>query len=240
MPKPKTTRCQKYYEALHSRCGAVLLQSFGTDASLQGACQNNAKLLDEWAQALSSRPEADVYVAAVREMQLAQLSLSLGQYRQAFMGLRLSLELGLAAIHFSAHELEYRKWVRDKADVKWSELIDKKTGVLSPDFVAAFFEDLKDEALHYQSLAEKAYRECSEYVHGNAHTHSGLPATLAFSEEAFRNWHSKADTIHLVVSFALCMRHLSYMDKGSVAKVCDGVRSTLGHVGPIRAMLDAK
>jgi len=88
---------------------------------------------------LDPSPETYVWRAAIREYQFALLALAQGHYRNAFVSLRLFLELALAAVHYSAHRLELQEWLDGHRDLNWSALTDSENGVLSSRFARAFF-----------------------------------------------------------------------------------------------------
>lgn len=91
-----------------------------------------------------------------------------GMYRNAFISLRSSLELGIGYLYFLDNNLDYIKWTKNKYDLSWSRLIDENYGVLRVDYLKLFYETERlDEA--YQNLINKCrsnYRTCSEYTHG--------------------------------------------------------------------------
>jgi hypothetical protein len=150
------------------------------------------------------------------------------------MALRLSLELLLGSVYLSGNELELRIWLKGESDLVWRNLIDEQAGVLSKRFVGAFFEDLKDRAPYYRAIAEKVYRECSEYVHGNAPTADRLPEGVTFSEAAFADWHDKAKSVRMAVHFSLCTRYLRTIDASTVATLESVLMDNLGHVVEVR------
>jgi hypothetical protein len=235
-----TTSCEDYYRRLHNRCGEVLDASFANDTSgLQAESHGFIKDLEEWIKVLTGRPEKEMLTAALREYQLALLSLVHGQYRQAFMSLRLALELLLGGIHFSGSELELRIWLKGNRDIVWGSIINIDDGVLSKKFTGTFFEALADEAPHYRLMAESVYRECSEYVHGNAATHSGLPETVSFSKTAFESWHQKARSVRLVALFTLCTRYFLFLDTTNRNLLEAQLLDNLGHLAEVRVAFGA-
>lgn len=158
-----------------------------------------------------------------------------GQYRQSFMSLRLFFELTLSAIYFSSNEYEFRLWSRNEKDINWNQLIDKEKGVLSKSFIRVFFEDIADESPHFRTIAEKVYRECSEYVHGNAKTYKKISNELKFSDEIFRAWHEKSKNIHFVIQYALSSRYLCFLDKTDINKLESMITDELSHLNAIQA-----
>ncbi len=231
------SKCEKHYLQLHMECTTIITTSFQVDADgAQAKSHNYIPDFEKWIGVLSGRNEVHLLKAALREYQFALLALVQGQYRQAFMSLRLFLELALAAIQLSANELELRKWLNGCRDIHWTSLIDAENGVYSKSFVKAFYVELAEEAPHYRVIAERVYRECSEYVHGNAHTHHTLPETLRFMEDAFYSWHEKAASIRLVVSFALCVRYLFDLQESTRNELEGVVLDELQHITAIRAL----
>jgi hypothetical protein len=72
--------------------------------------------------AIKQRPEAEIFALAIREYQFALFAASTSSYRHASISLRLFLELSLATILFSAHEIQLRKWRNSEAhDRVWSK-----------------------------------------------------------------------------------------------------------------------
>lgn len=238
-PDSQPQSIEHYYQLMHSRCGEILNESFAFDTSgLQRVSHNFIPDLEKWIALLSSRPEVDLLRAALREYQFALLALLLGQYRQAFMALRLFLELALGSVFLSANELQLRVWLRGRRDINWRPLVSPDDGVLSKFFVDAFFDTLGDDAANYRAIAERVYRECSEYVHGNAATHSALPEDLRFVSTVFSDWHEKAASIRLVISFALVARYLKTLNQDERNSLEAIVLDQLRHVTVIREVFE--
>ena len=232
-----STSCETYYRRLHSDCGKVLDATFVSNTGdLQSASHSFVSDLEHWCSALVGHPESEMLKAAVSEYQFALLSLVQGQYRQAFMSLRLTMELLLGAVHFSGSELEFRVWSMGNQDLVWSAIVDDNSGVFSRRFVGAFFEGLTDEARHYRLIAETTYRECSEYVHGNAATHLLLPGTVTFSQGTFESWHQKAKSVRLTTSFALCCRYIRFLDAQTRNALEPLLADNLSHLAEVRAI----
>jgi hypothetical protein len=237
---PPPPSCEEHYRRLQAECAGVMAASFEADVNrLQAVSHNFVAELAEWLRVLASRPEAELFKAALREYQYSLLAVVQGQYRQAFMALRLSFELLLAAVHFSANELNLRMWSLGRKDIVWSAITSNDTGVLSKQFVSAFFEELADSAPTYLAMADKVYRECSEYVHGNAHTHEDLSDSIQFSLATFEKWHDKAKSIRVISSFALCARYVQFMDEPERNSLEQLLLGNLGHIPAVRQMFGA-
>jgi hypothetical protein len=58
------------------------------------------------------------------------LNNSQGQYRNAFKGLRLVLELILQGAYLSVYPVLLSEWLRSQADTSWQAILDPDNGVL--------------------------------------------------------------------------------------------------------------
>lgn len=186
--------------------------------------------------AIAERPESSVFDSAVKEYQFALFALVSGQYRHAFGGLRLFFELMLATVQFSAHEIDYRMWAKDAKDINWSVLKDTQSGVFSVNFIRAFNPGFSESAKQYLAIAETVYRECSEFVHGNAGTHAILPSDIVFQKEAFFSWHEKAATMRLAIIFAFSARYLNYVTDEAKIRMEPIITDILGNLPPVQAI----
>lgn len=232
--------CKSHYEQLHSASGNVLGASFlgsrGEDVAKSHAFVQDLAL---WIDVLDGRPETSVLQCANREYQFALLSVVTGHYRSAFASLRLALELGLACVQWSANERELREWRIGKRDSNWNALMDQDNGILSKQFVRLFSEGLADETPTYRGAAVAVYRECSEYVHGNAHTQRGIPAGLIFDQDAFNSWIRKASVVRLVTTFSLSARYLEDLASVERLRLEGTLLDHLGHSIAVRALIGA-
>jgi hypothetical protein len=230
--------CEEHYRQLHASCSTVVDETLQSDTDqLQATSHDFVYDLEQWLGALKERPEVQVIKAGLREYQFALLAVIQGQYRQAFMALRLSFELFLGGVHLSANELELRSWLRGSKDIVWSAVVNEDNGVLSKYFVATFFKELANHAAEYRAIANKVYRECSEYVHGNAPTHENLPVDIKFSYPIFQQFHIKAKSVRLVTSFVLCSRYVGLADEGTKQALESTLLDNLGHISAIRRLL---
>lgn len=210
-----------YYRSLIDNVKIVMDDMVACNGAAEALTASHNHLLDYeiWKDSIANRPEVKMIEAAIKEYQFSLFALASGQYRHAFGGLRLFFELTLAAVHFSAHEIDYRLWSKDSKDINWSALKDLQSGVFSVNFIRAFNPDFADHGKQYQAIADNVYRECSEFVHGNAGTHATLPSEIRFQEAAFSSWHEKSATIRLVIIFALSARYLNYVDKNATNRL---------------------
>lgn len=235
-----TIACKKHYELLHTASGAVLAESFaGSNGEAMAKSHAFIDDLALWIHELGSRPEVPVVQLALREYNFGLLALSAGHYRAAFVALRLALELSFAAVQWSANERELREWLRGQRDSNWAALTDQENGILSRQFIRLFSEGLADEAPTYRASAIAVYRECSEYVHGNAHTHRSIPEQLVFDNASFNAWQQKASVVRLTISFALAARFLGDFDPPAHSRLESMLLDHLGHSVGVRLILGA-
>ena len=229
--------CEDYYRQLHAYCGEVLAQTFQADQSgLHATSHQFIDDLTRWYEVLKARPEGKMFLAGVSEYQFALLAVVFGQYRQAYMSLRLSMELLLGSVLYSANELTLRLWMKGSQDLVWASLMSVDNGVFSKSFVGAFYEELADSARQYGAIAESIYRECSEFVHGNAQTHSTESGKVLFQEQIFQDWNGVAKSFRLVTSFALCARYVRLMETDQRKDLEPILLDSLGHIPAIRAI----
>jgi len=189
---------------------------------------------DKMMVAINDRPESAVLNLAVKEYQFALYALCSGQYRYAFGGLRLFFELMLSVVQFSAHEIDFHLWAKDTKDINWNALKNQENGVFSINFIRAFNPGLADSGKQYSAIAETVYRECSEFVHGNAVTHQNLPNDISFDEDAFSAWHKKSSIMRLVIIFAFSSRYLNHIEPQKMLIVEPVIMDVLGHLQPIQ------
>ncbi|WP_216844759.1 hypothetical protein, partial [Rhodanobacter sp. L36] len=151
------------------------------------------------------RREFKIFELAFKLLGDGLCQVACANYRLAFFCLRSFLELSTAAIKFSAFEFELRQWESGKRDILWNGLCNDDTGVYSRSFAAAFFPILTDETKHYAGLANRAYRECSEYVHGNPSSHG----TDVLEPERSKRWFELFDAATTCVFYGFFVRYHS-------------------------------
>ena len=229
--------CQDYYKRLQERTATIMDETFADDqGGLHSSRYSFVLDLEKWLDVLEQRPEIQVYKIAIREYQYSLFAAVSGLYRQAFMSLRLFLEMVAFGIDCSANELKLRRWMRGEVDVHWLKLSDSDSGILSSNFTRAFFEELDELAPQYATIARTIYRECSEYVHGNYSTQQGL-TTLEFDHDLFLKWENRADSAKLVVSFLFCIRYLKSLDETQKNTLEMAIIDSVGHIAQIRSII---
>lgn len=232
------TNCDDFLKSLHKN----QVQAFDTTLSKETDISHRASIVQIVAdlgvciEKIAGRPECEVFDLSLKEYQHALNAVCHGNYRQAFTSLRLALELWLAAISFSSSEKDLRAWRARKQDIVWSNLIDKDNGVLSKHHIVLFFPEIEQHAATFRVICEKLYRECSEYVHGNHHTHALLPQDISFNQKTFHDWCAKSDTFKLVCLFCYTYRYCELIKLNDLANIDHPIGDTLGHISEIRSL----
>ncbi|MCC5641903.1 hypothetical protein LC607_02775 [Nostoc sp. CHAB 5824] len=112
---------QQYYQNIFDSSNKVMEESLQKENELAKIHEFVDDLL-KWLIILQPRPESNVLEYVAAELQLSAFSLVSGLYRQAFTSLRLSLELSLGVVFFSANRLELAEWMGGNYDLVWSQL----------------------------------------------------------------------------------------------------------------------
>jgi hypothetical protein len=223
-------------QELHLKCGTVLTATLQPKyAAMLGESHQFVGDLDSWVSVIGERQERILLELAAQEYLLSLLAACQGQYRNAFKGLRLSLELCLQGTYLSSNLILLAEWLGGVKDTNWSELNDNDRGLFSVRSSRAFFPELEPNVAHFATLARTLYRELSECIHGNVPIRIPLPSQLAFDEPSLLLWHDKARTLRLVVLFVLCLRYLKSVSHRNLPQVEPCVMDQLGHIAAIRA-----
>lgn len=193
-----------------------------------------------WYDVLKTRGEAVILKYAASELQLSALSLVSGLYRQSFTSLRLTLELSLSAIYFSANELDFREWEIGTRDIYWNQLVstdDNDLGIFSQRWASGFFPELTGHVKTYNTLARETYRSLSEFVHGNAYTWEVNKAKIMFEEKLFNQWIDNFSNFSKIISFALCLRFMKHLDSSSINRLEAHLLELLGHIREVQKII---
>ncbi|MBR0778316.1 hypothetical protein JQ625_26090 [Bradyrhizobium diazoefficiens] len=226
---------------LHECCTKTIGRSLEEEFNpANGASYSFCVDLDHWIAVLEDRPEQALLVTAANEFALAFLNNCQGQYRNAFKGLRLSLELILQSVYLSANLVVLQEWLNSHADTSWSAIVHNENGIFSARFCRAFFPEAMEHVTPLRSLSETLYREMSECIHGNVPSRIPLPKTIGFDEPTFELWHSKAGTLRYVANFALTLRYYSGLSAESKDRMKPIALDQLGTMQTIRTAMEAE
>ncbi|SRR6266540_6473165 len=193
--------------------------------------------IGRWASRLQHRPESKLLLNARTEFGYAIYSAASGLYLQAYATLRLFLELSFATIRFSVDEVLRRQWLADRADFGWSQTLDPRDGVLAPSFVQEFYPNAASDALRYRDLASKAYRHCSQFIHGKSVAVGRLPSTFSFSEDVLLDWVATAKIAGTCVLYVLYCRYAEELLPGDDGHLADTLENSFAHLPSVRKLL---
>ncbi|WP_130732915.1 hypothetical protein [Komagataeibacter xylinus] len=167
----------------------------------------------EFSNYVTDNQEKRILETVCAQLESSNYNLIIGLYRQAFSSLRLALEMGLAAIYFSARKLEFNEWIDGRMDIKWSKLVDEENGVLSKRFAKAFFSDMVEEVEKYRDNSISVYRNLSEYVHGNNETWINSGIKISYNEEFFEKYCVYYKIVCEVILFTTMCRYVKTLDE---------------------------
>ena len=223
---------QEYFSKLNTESQSIFQQSLLAKNQL-GAAHHYASCVYEFSECISDPLEKSMFLTVSTQLESATLSLTLGMYRPAFASLRLALEMGLGATHFSVHKMELNEWLDGKADIRWSNLADPDNGVLSKRFANAFFKELSNEMDGYSSKAILTYRKLSEYVHGNNHTWVKSGIKVSYNQELFDAYFSHFTAVSEVIIFIMTCRYIKLFDAATLESL-QFISEELNHLPIIR------
>ena len=235
-PAERDNAVSLYYRDAHRRSGLVLDETLHCDSFSQLCeCHSHIDDLQKWNDALVGYRELVVLRLAKTEFELALLAIMRGDYRSAFIRLRLHIELVCLAIYGSANRVDLEDWLGGIQDVSWTRLVDESLGVLAVRFCRSFAPALADDVKHFRSIAVALYRECSEFVHGNRRpSEPALPPAIEFASPIVQLWATKARSAMLLVTFVLTMRYLQELQPATARSLHDPICDRLGHLRPVR------
>lgn len=222
----------EHLEGLRKRLNDVFDETIAAGGST-GKSHYYATCLLEFGQQVEDHAIAGLIETVAAQLESATLFSAFGLYRQAFSALRLALELGMGASHFSVHRLELNEWLDGRGDIRWNNLIDEEKGVLSPRFAKAFFPELATDAKQFSGRAKQLYRGLSEFVHGNHETWGASGLTISFKNDLDARYHANCQEVFEVVLFTLCCRYLNDLSEPKRDDV-EFIKEELNYVTPIR------
>ncbi|MGB7406981.1 MAG: hypothetical protein WA908_00605 [Pontixanthobacter sp.] len=186
-------------------------------------------------KAFEARPENYCIIEAYREYQFALSALLTGHYRHAFSSLRLTFEMLLHCVYFSGHEVKFKQWIMGQRDLTWRTLVDEDKGIFSASFVRAFNSDLMDDRKQFKALAEAAYRECSEFVHGNPERSIRLTGELSFKKDILAEWEGTMQNMRLSALFCYLYRYGGNLSDGQKIILAAPMTDAFGHMPAVQS-----
>lgn len=225
---------QNNYEEVKKTIESTVKNSFSYDKS--NRLSESFSFVNDyefWIELLINNKEVSLYKSALNEYIVGHILLIEGFYKQAFMCLRCFLEQTLFGVKLSINHLDVRNWLNDKKDVTWASIKDNESGLFSDSYLLAFFPGSEEYSEQYQKMAKDVYRECSEFVHSNFHTHN-LSEDLLFKKEAFDLWMDKTKVIQCIIVFSLFVRFNDLLTTKEIIKNSESiVMDKIGYISSI-------
>lgn len=223
---------QDYFSKLNEESQSIFKKSIVANDQL-GKAHHFASCIYEFSEHIPDPLEKGMFVTVSTQLESATLNLTLGMYRQAFASLRLALELGLGATHFSIHKMELNEWLDGRADIKWTSLVDEENGVLSKRFSNAFFKELSSDITDYRKKAISTYRKLSEFVHGNNETWVKSGLKVSYNKDLFDAYFIHLTAVSEVIIFVVTCRYVKQLDAGAIESL-QFIPEELSHIPVIR------
>jgi hypothetical protein len=236
-PGPSTHVVQQALAQVHLACSNHLKDPRLFEAAIWDPFLSLEADLGLWLTALEDRPEVAQYRTAHRDLGLGFYSACSGLYRQAFSSLRAFLEVSMAAIRFSAAELERRQWVSGRRDVSWTDVTSVDTGLYSVAYLREFMPDALDEREEILSDAKLAYRRCSEYLHGNVATSALLPEGVQYAPGVVDEWRSMSVKALRALHHSFFVRYFNDLTMHSKARIEPALEQHFAHLKSVRLAL---
>jgi len=227
-----TMNIQEYFSRLNKESQAIFEESISAKEQL-GKAHHLASCIYEFSEHIPDPFERQMFVTVSTQLESATLNLTLGMYRQAFASLRLALEMGLGAIHFSVHKVELHEWLDGRSDIKWSSLVDEENGVLSKRFSKAFFKELSEEICNYRESSISTYRKLSEFVHGNNETWAKSGLKISYNQDLFDLYFNHLSKVSEIIIFIATCRYVKLFDDASLESL-QFILEELSHISFVR------
>jgi hypothetical protein len=225
---------QEYFTKLNAESQSIFEQSMSERVRL-GTLHHLSSCIFEFSGFILDPQEKGILETVSAQLESATLNLILGLYRQAFTSLRLALEMGLAAIYFSANKMELHEWLDGRLDIKWSRLVDEDSGVLCKRFARAFYSDMVDDVDSYRAQAVSVYRKLSEYVHGNSETWVNSGIKLSYKDDLFGQYCDHYRVVFEVIMFAAICRYARLLAE-SEREALQFLPEEFSHISKIREL----
>ncbi|MFE6481433.1 hypothetical protein ACFVGN_00595 [Streptomyces sp. NPDC057757] len=190
-----------------------------------------------WIKALELQPEVQQFQSAHRDFGLSFYAAMSGLYRQAFSSLRSFLEVAIGATYLSSHEFKRRQWVSGKLDISWSSITSPEDGLYSSPFLEEFCPEVIGEQNERLTSLKRAYRRCSEYIHGNIPTSQLLPTDLSYKDDITEEWLSVAESSLTAALHCLMVRYYKDLPQSQKATVEGSLEDHFSHLVSVRRLL---
>ena len=184
--------------------------------------------------------EGAVFTQGINEFAFALEAAANSLYRHAYASLRLSFELMLSAVWFSANRTKLMLWLGGHADLNWARLVDDDVGVFSTDFLRAFGPTLLGYKAQYNSLSKAIYREISEMVHGNQTNYLPSEMGIAYQAELVEVFLDKVDSFKICIFVAYVSRFMGDLGLQERNDLEHILLDTIGHIPEVKEFFETE
>lgn len=125
----------------------------------------------------------------------------------------------------------------NEKDIVWSSLINQDDGILSTHFAHVYWPESEKKIHVYRNIAEKFYRECSQFVHGNSKTHESLPKEFGYSKQVLQSWRIKLDTVTMLFIYTFVLRFNDELTRQQYENIAPPLTDILGHISEVRELI---
>lgn len=225
-----------YYSALNDASNQLFVVAT-KDSLLYAKSHDLVVTINDWYLSVEKYPSSILLMHAMETLDSSCLQILHGFYRAGFSSLRLSLEMILASVYFSAFHLEFVEWEGGSGDVVWGKLVDIDNGVFSNRFCNAFFKELVDDAQVFSNEAKSLYRKLSEMVHGNSYTWDFNTPRLEVDFNLIRKYEEYVDSFIKVINFILFLRFSKEVSPQNLERLKVHINDSISHIQAIRVFI---
>ncbi|MDD1058095.1 hypothetical protein NMG29_07610 [Streptomyces cocklensis] len=229
---------EKMILKLHDSCMNHIRQAAQSNESEINRILHLEADLFTWLEALKDKPEAQQFQSAHRDFGLAFYAAMSGLYRQAFSSLRSFIEVTVGATFLSSHEFKRRLWVSGDIDISWKSIVSADDGLYSTSFLNQFCPEAMGDKEEMLERLKRAYRRCSEYIHGNVSTSRLLPTDINYRDEVAKEWITVASSSLLTVIHCLMVRYYKDLPAEQKGTVEGSLEDHYSHLMSVRTLLD--
>ncbi|MGW6221745.1 hypothetical protein ACWF8U_17905 [Streptomyces olivaceus] len=229
---------EKIMLKLHKSCMHHIEQATGSNELEVNRVLHLEADLAAWIEALQAKPESQQFQSAHRDFGLAFYAAMSGLYRQAFSTLRSFLEVTVGAAYLSSHEFKRRQWVNGKLDISWKAITSTESGIYSTPFLNEFCPEAVTEQEETLEDLKRAYRRCSEYIHGNVSTSQMLPTDISYREDITKEWLTVATSAVSTTIHCLMVRYYKDLSDSQKGIVEGSLEDHFSHLVSVRLLLD--
>lgn len=226
----------QYYNALKEETSKIFSESLNENTT-QNNTHNLVANLHTWYTIVKKEDSSIMLINAIEELDISCLQMMQGLYRGAFASLRLSLEMLIGSVYFSAHNIEYKEWEKGSKDLVWGVISCNENGVLSKRFLEAYFPELKSHCNDFLIKTKLLYRSLSEMVHGNYRTWNYNKPSLLFSKEMNKKYNDNIKVYNELSNYILSVRFLNIITTDDISELESDLSDSIGYITAIREKL---